>query len=139
MSTPKNFSQGKFRSIPPDAERRKQQALQRLGCDTPRCGLCGEADPRCLELHHIAGQAYDGTLAPLCRNCHRKASDLQREHPLKIANEVTLAERVAHFLLGLADLFALLVETCRTFAVALLDYVREQSAGSASSTLEGRT
>ena len=62
-------------------ERRKQKALERLGTNTPVCVLCGETNWRCLELHHIAGQALDGTLAIVCRNCHRKLSDMQKDHP----------------------------------------------------------
>ena len=121
MPTPKRFGDDKSLKAGRNAEARRQQALQRLGCDSPRCIRCGETDPRCLEHHHIAGQAYDGTLATLCRNCHRKASDMQRDHPPQVDDPPSLTERVGHFLLGLADLFALLIEVCRQFGHALIE------------------
>ena len=63
-----------------DRERRRQRALERLGTDDPCCAICAENDWRCLELHHIAGQAFDDTTMIVCRNCHRKLSDMQKEH-----------------------------------------------------------
>ena len=64
---------------------RRQRAIERLGTRNPKCAHCGEADPLALELHHIAGQAYDRATVIVCRNCHRKLSDLQKDHPAKIA------------------------------------------------------
>lgn len=113
------------RQLPKDSElareQRRQRALQRLGGGDPRCVFCGEDDPHCLELHHLAGQAYDDTTGILCRNCHRKASDLQRDHPARITKEPDTAEQIGHFLLGLADLFVLLVAKLREFGVMLIE------------------
>jgi hypothetical protein len=101
-------------------ERRKQKALERLGTNNPVCVVCGETDWRCLELHHIAGKPFDGALAIVCRNCHRKLSDMQKDHaPVAIAPPNRL-ESIGHFLLGLADLFALLVEKFREFGRDLI-------------------
>ncbi len=94
-------------------ERRKQKALERLGTNSPVCVLCEEADWRCLELHHIAGKSFDGALAIACRNCHRKLSDMQKDHPQSASTPPEQLDRIGHFLLGLADLFALLVEKFR--------------------------
>ena len=41
-----------------DFERRKQNRLEKLGTETPRCGTCGFNDWRCIEQHHIAGQKH---------------------------------------------------------------------------------
>lgn len=101
-------------------ERRKQKALERLGTNTPVCVLCGETDWRCLELHHIAAQAFDGTPAIVCRNCHRKLSDMQKDHPEQTITPPDPLERIGHFLLGLADLFALLVDKLREFGKDLI-------------------
>ena len=102
-------------------EIRRQRALQRLGCEDPSCVLCGERDPHSVELHHLGGQAYDDTTGPVCRNCHRKLSDLQKDHPPQIGDSPCSNERVGHFLLGLADLFLLLVEKLREFGTALIE------------------
>jgi hypothetical protein len=79
---------------------------------------CGEQDPTTLELHHVSGQAYDDTLAIVCRNCHRKLSD-----PLEnkaAPQEPPFLERVGRLLLGLADFLALLVTTLRQYGAELI-------------------
>lgn len=109
--------------IPPvnfAAERRKQARLDKLGTNTPRCVLCGEDDYRCLERHHIGGQAYDDDTAILCRNCHRKFSDMQKDHPRQKSNPPSREEIIGHFLLGVADIFELLIGKFREFAKWLL-------------------
>ena len=108
-------------------ERRRLNALDRLNDHEPRCVVCGEDDWRTLEYHHIAGRAFDAATAILCRNCHRKVSDDQKDHPERISRPPSPAERVAHFLLGLADLFALLVVTMRDLARALITSVADPS------------
>ena len=44
------------------------------------CIVCTESDPRCLELHHIAGRGFAPDCVIACRNCHAKLSDMQRDH-----------------------------------------------------------
>jgi len=99
-------------------ETRRQNALDRLGND-PSCVVCGETDWRALEFHHIAGRAFDDG-AVLCRNCHRKLSDDQKDHPKQLAADLSAPERIGHFLLGLADLLAMLVEKLRAFGRDLI-------------------
>lgn len=102
------------------AEARRQKRLERMGAAKPRCLYCGENDDRCLEAHHIGARRYDPDTVIVCRNCHRKLSDMQRDHPKPVANPPGLEECVAHFLLGLADLFELLIRKFREFADKLL-------------------
>jgi hypothetical protein len=97
-------------------ERRKQRALERLGTNNPCCPFCGFNNPLALELHHIAGEAFDGKTTPVCRNCHRVLSDWQKDHPPCIAERPNDLERTAHALLGLADMFELLVNWLREHA-----------------------
>lgn len=105
---------------PPDMtmERRKQRALQRLGTDDPQCATCGEVDWRCLELHHIAGRAYDDGEVILCRNCHRKLSDPSENGDAPA--DPPLLERVGRFLLGLAALLLMVVAKLSAFGNDLL-------------------
>src|SRR5439155_13562008 len=65
-------------------EHRMHDRLEKLGTNEPRCGCCGETDWRCFELHHIAGKRFDEATVRLCRNCHAKASDSQRDHPARL-------------------------------------------------------
>ena len=100
---------------------RKQRALERLGTNDPRCLCCGEDDWRCMEFHHLAGRKFadEGTI--VCRNCHRKLSDPQKDHPDALTDsQPLLLERVAHFLLGLADLLEMLVVVMRGYGGQLI-------------------
>jgi hypothetical protein len=117
-----------------DFERREQLRLRRLGTTTPRCCLCGETDSRCLELHHIEGQANGKTLCVVCRNCHRKLSDAQRDHPKPETVEDVELNAFANFLLGLADLIALAVEKLREIARELIARATGQKPRSEGAT-----
>ncbi len=114
-------------------ERRRQRALERLGDNRPQCVVCGFDNPLALELHHVAGRDFDGTLIPVCRNCHRLLSDAQRNHPPRLGNPPSVHERIGHFLLGLADLFELLVKRLREFATKLfaMDRPSQDQSGEA--------
>jgi hypothetical protein len=101
-------------------EARKQKRLEKLGGNNPVCIICGENNPHCLELHHIAGQVYGDELCTICRNCHRKLSDDQKDHPKTMGKTPTTYENIGHMLLGLADFFALLVEKLREFGQFLI-------------------
>jgi len=102
-------------------ETRRQRAIERLGLKNPRCIYCGESDPIVLEKHHPAGHAYDNSTVIVCRNHHRKLSDRQKDHPNKIQDPPDKLETIAHFLLGLADLFEFLIEKIRQFARDLIE------------------
>lgn len=120
-STPHNANHD---SASVNAEKRRQQALQRLGCDDPRCVYCGESDPLCLEKHHIARRAYHDATVIVCRNCHRKLSDKQKDHPEQVADPPSLHERAGHFLLTLADFFETLIDVLRQFGRELIAMAR---------------
>jgi len=106
-------------------EIRKQNRLEQLGSNDPVCVCCGETDWRCLELHHIAGKAFDDDLAIVCRNCHRKLSDDQRDHPKKVSAKPTSFESKGRFLLGLADLLELIVKKLRVFGQDLIQAAQD--------------
>jgi len=121
-----NDDEGKFERSPEKErdirrEGRRQRAIERLGSKNPKCIYCDESDPIVLEKHHVAGQAYDNGTVVVCRNHHRKLSDWQKEHPDKIQDPPDKLEMIAHFLLGLADLFEFLIEKIRQFARDLLE------------------
>jgi hypothetical protein len=106
---------------PMDEEDRRQQRLRRLGTRTPCCVGCGETNPVVFEQHHIAGRKHSDDTATLCLNCHRKLSDKQRDHVPSGANEPTGPRAtIVHYLLGLADLLALVVEALRRFGTWLM-------------------
>jgi len=104
-----------------DAEDRKQQQLRHLGTQKPICRTCGESHPATFERHHIAGRKHDDDEALVCANCHRKLSDKQRDHAPRGLNEpVGQTGKIGHYLLGLADLFEMIVEALRRFGAWLI-------------------
>ena len=112
-------------------ERRKQKRLEALGTIDPRCGMCGERDWRTLEQHHIAGRRHDEALATLCRNCHRKVSDDQKDHPAFNSQADPALAGIGHFLLGLADMLRIIVAKLYEFGLALIQGANGK-AGTAS-------
>lgn len=110
-------------------EARKQNRLERFGTNTPRCGVCGEADDRSLEAHHVAGRKHDDLTVLVCRNCHSKVSDDQRDYPAFDPEGDAFLDSVGRFLLGLADLLRLIVERLIAFGNALIERAQPQTLG----------
>ena len=106
-------------------EIRKQKRLEKLGSNHPVCVNCGESDDRCLEEHHIAWRAHGNELAILCRNCHRKVSDDQKDHlkPIAVNNQT----QSIGYLLGLADLFVLLGKSLKQHGEYLVQISKEKT------------
>ena len=102
-------------------EVRKQRRLEMLGTNDPRCGMCGEGDWRCIELHHVAGRARHEATVRLCRNCHRKVSDDQKDHPPHDPNADPLLDTMGHYLFALADMLSRIVLQLYAFALALIE------------------
>lgn len=101
-------------------EKRKQARLAKLGSNNPICGTCGEKDWRCLELHHVADHGRDEATVTICRNCHRKVSDDQKDHPALSSSADASLDRMGHFMLGLADLLTLIIEKLLEFGHILI-------------------
>ncbi len=102
-------------------ETRKQRRLEKIGSNSPICGTCGEADNRVLERHHVAGRKYDPDTVIVCRNCHRKASDDQKDHPAIDPGADAVLHSIGMFLIGLADLLELVLEKLSEFGLALIE------------------
>ena len=99
---------------------RLEKVYERLGTRTPKCLHCLEDDPRCLELHHVAGRKFNDETVIECRNCHRKLSDLQKDHPDQVQTPPHPLECIGHFLLGVADLLKLLIGNLQKFGLELI-------------------
>jgi hypothetical protein len=116
-------------SSPIDHQARLERQYQRLGTRTPCCTVCGEADPDCLERHHIAGCAYDDATVIVCRNCHRKQSEEQNSDPDILAGDDQPLFRAGRFLMGLARMLEAIAPSLRTLAQDLIDRARNRSEG----------
>ena len=102
-------------------EIRKQKRLEKLGTNNPICGTCGEQDYRTLERHHVAGRKHDPDTVVICRNCHRKVSDDQRDHPDPAPGSDQMLHTIGLFLIGLADLLELILEKLTEFGLVLIE------------------
>lgn len=102
-------------------ETRKQRRHEALGTNEPRCGTCGERDWRCIERHHPSDFRRDETTVLICRNCHRKLSDDQKDHPAFDPNADKMLDSIGHFLLGLADMLRIVIERLYVFGRALIE------------------
>ncbi|MEO6247142.1 MAG: hypothetical protein ABIO85_00980 [Sphingomicrobium sp.] len=102
-------------------EQRKQRRLEALGSNEPSCCICGEDDWRCMELHHAADFGCDDTTVIACRNCHRKLSDTQKDHPAFDPNADATLHAIGRFLLGLADMLRRILEKLTTFGEQLIE------------------
>jgi hypothetical protein len=100
-------------------EVRLQKAYERLGTTTPCCVNCTETYPHCLELHHLAEFGFSDETVIVCRNCHRKLTDKQKDHP-PTGSEPGSTETIGRFLLGITDLFELLIRKLREFGHFLI-------------------
>lgn len=103
---------------------RLERARERLGSNEPRCLHCGQDDPICLEAHHIAGRSYHDDTVIECRNCHRKLSDAQKDHPASKSSAPHPLEQIGRYLLGIADLFRLLIKRLDEFGRSLIELAR---------------
>lgn len=110
-------------------EARKQNRLERFGTNDPRCGVCGEADDRILEAHHVAGRRHDDITVLVCRNCHGKVSDDQRDYPAFDPDADAFLCAVGGFLLGLAALLRLIVEKLIEFGNELIERAAPNAIG----------
>ena len=110
-------------------EARKQRRLEKLETNNPRCGTCGDTDWRVMERHHVADHNRDEAKVCICRNCHRKVSDDQKDHPTFNPKSDPMLDCIGHFLLGLADMLKLIIEKLTAFGLALIDRAKPSAEG----------
>lgn len=104
-----------------DYEDRCEQQYRRLRSRNPVCVGCSESNPFCLELHHIGREKHHDDVSIVCRNCHRKLTEEQKGHIPPNASEPTgQLATIGHYLHGLCDLLAMILETLRKFAEWLI-------------------
>jgi hypothetical protein len=114
-----------------NADIRRQQAIKRVGGQSKQCVICPESYESCIEQHHIAARANHPETHPVCRNCHRKLSDAQRDHPAQVSSPPSLLEVVGHYLLGLADMLVLVAQSLIAFGKDLIAQARQTATGDA--------
>jgi hypothetical protein len=114
------------RKIPTDeSERRKQSRLHKLGTNTPHCATCGNSDWRVIEEHHPDSRKRDKLVVLLCANDHRIVTDEQKDHPPGVDGCDPFLLSVGNFLLGLADMFAIIIERLYEFGETLIARANE--------------
>src|SRR4051794_16408142 len=116
-----------------DYERRRQSRLHKIGTNTPRCAICGDPDWRVIEEHHPDTRKRDHLVVLLCANHHRLVTDDQKDHPSENPECDELLVRIGNFILGLADMLALIIDRLYEYGNALVARANETivSAGDA--------
>ena len=117
-----------------DYERRKQSRLHKVGTNTPHCAICGNSDWRVIEEHHPDSRKRDKLVVLLCANDHRIVTDDQKDHSPGGDGCDPFLQSVGNFLLGLADMLAIIIERLYEFGEALITRANEAALKS-----EGRT
>lgn len=107
-----------------DREDRLERHYRRLRTRTPVCITCGKREPghpEIYELHHVAGKGHDDVFIE-CSNCHRTLTDQQKDHvPPGLSPPVGMIATIGHYLLGLADMLAMVVEALKDFGAWLIN------------------
>jgi hypothetical protein len=117
-----------------DCERRKQSRLHKVGTNTPHCAICGNSDWRVIEEHHPDSRKRDKLVVLLCANDHRIVTDDQKDHPPGVECCDPLLLSVGNFLLGLADMLAIIIERLYEFGQTLIARANEPVLKSESRT-----
>src|SRR3954454_18504341 len=100
---------------PIGADRRRERSRRELPA-AAACPVCGERDPRRLELHEPGGRANDpDTRVVLCQLCHRVQTARQPELGVERSADPlrSLLERLVSVLRGLAAMFDELAHSCK--------------------------
>lgn len=63
------------------------------------CWHCGEADPRVLHRHHVAGR-HVGPEAVICANCHQRTHGRMADAGIDLRATLTVPERAVEALTG---------------------------------------
>jgi hypothetical protein len=116
-----------------DDERRKQARLHKLGTNTPRCAMCGNADWRCIEEHHPDTRKRDTLVVLLCANHHRLVTYDQKTHPTELPGCDDLLARIGNFLLGLADMLSDILDRLYEYGEALIALANQSALKSGGS------
>ena len=113
---------------PKRTARREEKQRRRVPPDAV-CIRCGESAPYLLEGHHVMGQAHEPDLtAPLCQNCHRKATEGQLREEVPLSATDNLFERVAAIFDALAAFFRFLADSFNRLAGQVRDSIGKLDA-----------
>jgi hypothetical protein len=108
-------------------ERQKQSRLHKFGTNTPRCAICGNDDWRVIEEHHPDTRKRDNLVVLLCANDHRRVTYDQKVHPKELPGCDEMLVRIGNFLLGLADMLAIILDRLYEFGEALIVRANESA------------
>jgi hypothetical protein len=108
-----------------DYERRKQSRLHKLGTNTPRCAMCGNTDWQCIEEHHPDTRKRDDLVVLLCANHHRLVTYDQKDHPRENPGCEELLAQIGNFMLGVADMLAIILDRLYEYGNALVARANE--------------
>ncbi len=100
-------------------EKERVQHARRLHGFNKVCTICGEPDPRCLELHHLPERGFGDDTVVLCSNHHRKITKKSKNEPAP--THTSKVDQIAHWLLALAEFLLELARKAFEYGTTLLE------------------
>ena len=69
------------------------------------CAVCGEDNPKVIEIHHVEGRNNSDWVKPLCKNCHAKITAEQNKLSPKVrSSDASLQNKRAFNIISIGAL-----------------------------------
>lgn len=115
-------------------ELRQEAAFRRLKSRYPICLICGYwANPAAIEFAHIIPKAFGlGWGVPLCRNCHRELTDMEKDMSFKPTTTEVELETIGRLLGAIGEQYEKSAPTLKHLSAVALETARRLSKPSNS-------
>ncbi len=112
-----------------DADLRRENDYRRLRTRTPICLHCGYSKfSGALELAHNAPRRFHDDAGVLCSNCHREASDAEKDLSYAPQSQNPQMETIGRYLIALSEWFQRIAVTMEGFGCWLLEFAEHSDA-----------
>lgn len=110
-------------------ELRREADFRRLKSRYPVCLICGyRAHPGAIEFAHIIPKAFGlGWGVPLCRNCHRELTDMEKDMSFKPTTTEIELETIGRLLGAIGEQYEKSAPTLKHLSAIALETARRLS------------
>jgi len=104
-----------------DTYRKTVQRQSRNRTVSTACVICGEDDPRVIEMHHLDGRNNSDETIPLCKNHHTIVTDDQNKLPPKARSKnASPQEKLGYLLVTHGSLLELMGKTQKNLGYEMI-------------------
>lgn len=108
-------------TLPTPTDKRREADFRRLRTRHPICLTCGYmGHPAAMEFSHLAPRKFHDDGGVQCSNCHREASDAEKDFPYAPVTGNPMMETIGRYLLALAEWLQTIGGTLAEFGEWLL-------------------